>query len=667
VSLGTEKKLGLSENAIKVLEKRYLKRDSNGVPVETPADMFMRVASTIAEADKYYDCSDKQIESLKNEFYEMITDFYFMPNSPTLMNAGRELGQLSACFVLPVADSLEDIFETIKNTAIIHKSGGGTGFSFSRLRPKNDVVRSTMGVSSGPVSFMEVFNAATEAVKQGGTRRGANMGILRVDHPDILEFINCKADCNKLQNFNISVAITNKFMEALEKGEDYDLIHPNTKKSVGRLSAKKVFDMIVESAWRNGEPGIVFIDKMNADNPTPLIGEIESTNPCGEVPLLPYEACNLGSINLGLMLKETSDGSYTVDWDKLAKVTRLAIHFLDNVITVNNYPLPRIAEMVQNNRKIGLGVMGWADMLMKLQIAYNSEEGIKLGEQVMEFIDYHSKVEAIELSKERGAFANFKGSIYDGENYLYNKFKGRSSGIITDVQWSELDVAIMKYGIRNATTTCIAPTGTISMIAGASGGVEPLFGLVFLRRIMDGTEMFEINPIFEKYAKDHGFYSEDLMRQISLCGSIAHIDGVPAEAKRIFPTAHDVAPKWHVKMQAAFQKHTDNAVSKTINFEESATREDIATSYRLAYENDLKGITVYRNNSRFSQPMNLEEKKTEEKAEEKPAEAPKKEEPKDEYEFEVVMTKHTCPECGTTVEMAEGCFICLNCGYSGCS
>ena len=651
-----EEKLNLSQNAIKVLEKRYLKRDKNGVPTETPRDLFMRVASTLAEADRQFGATDSEIKETTKEFYNFITNRYFMPNSPTLMNAGRELGQLAACFVLPVEDSLEGIFETVKNTALIHKSGGGTGFSFSRLRPKNDVVRSTMGVSSGPVSFMEVFNAATEAVKQGGTRRGANMGILRVDHPDILEFINCKSDNNKLNNFNISVAITDKFMEALKQGGDYELIHPRTKQPVGKLNAKEVFDLIVDGAWRNGEPGIIFIDKMNYDNPTPLIGDIESTNPCGEVPLLPYEACNLGSINLGLMLKGEK-GNLSVDWDKLAEVTKMAIHFLDNVIAINNYPLPQISEMVQNNRKIGLGVMGWADMLMQLGVGYNSEEGTKLAAQIMEFIDYHSKVKSIEFAKTRGRFNNFKGSIYDGQNWLTKKYKGKSAGIITDEMWAELDKQIAQVGIRNATTTCIAPTGTISMIASASGGVEPLFGLVFIRDVMDGTKLVEVNPIFEAYAREHGFYSEELMKKISIDGTLAHCKEVPEEAKKIFVCAHDVSPYWHVKMQAAFQLHTDNAVSKTVNFEENATREDVADSYKLAFENNLKGITVYRNNSRQFQPMNLEKKEDKKMPEIKSIEVV------EQHEGE----EHKCPECGAILGYGEGCFICLNCGYSGCS
>jgi ribonucleoside-diphosphate reductase alpha chain len=663
----TDEQLVLSKNAEKVLEKRYLKRDADGNPTEKPADLFLRVASTLAAADKKFGATQEDINKSTKKFYDFITKRYFMPNSPTLMNAGRELGQLAACFVLPVEDSLEGIFETVKNTALIHKSGGGTGFSFSRLRPKNDVVRSTMGVSSGPVSFMEVFNAATEAVKQGGTRRGANMGILRIDHPDILDFINCKSDNFKLNNFNISVAITDKFMEALKAGTDYELIHPRTKMPVGKMNAKEVFDLIVEGAWKNGEPGIIFIDHMNSDNPTPLIGEIESTNPCGEVPLLAYEACNLGSINLGLMLKG-EEGNYTVDWDKLAETTKTAIHFLDNVIAINNYPLPQISDMVQNNRKIGLGVMGWADMLMKMGIGYNSAEGTKLASQVMEFIDYHSKVMSIELSKTRGKFGNFKGSIYDGifkdgKPFLTYKYQGKSAGKISDEMWADLDAQIAKHGIRNATTTCIAPTGTISMIASASGGVEPLFGLVFIRDVMDGTKLVEVNPIFEAYAKKHGFYSEELMTKISIDGTLAHCDNVPEEAKKIFVCAHDVSPYWHVKMQAAFQLHTDNAVSKTVNFEENATRKDVADSYLLAYENGLKGITVYRNNSRQFQPMNLEKKDDKKAPEIKAVEETKVELPEAQHTGE----EHICPECGTVLGYGEGCFICLNCGYSGCS
>lgn len=653
-----DNKIILTRNALKVLEKRYLKRDKNGNCIETPQDMFRRVADTIASGDLEFGKTSKDVQNLSDRFYNAITHRYFMPNSPTLMNAGRDLGQLAACFVLPIDDSLESIFETIKNTALIHQSGGGTGFSFSRLRPKNSVVRSTMGVSSGPVSFMEVFNAATEAVKQGGTRRGANMGILRVDHPDIIEFINCKSDNNKLNNFNISVAITDKFMEAYLNGKDYDLINPQNNEAVGRMDAGAVFDLIIDSAWKNGEPGIVFIDKMNKDNPTPQIGKIESTNPCGEVPLLPYEACNLGSINLGLMVKE-QDGEFVVDWDLLENTVRTAMRFLDNVIVVNNYPLPQISEMVQNNRKIGLGVMGWADMLMQMGIAYNSEEGTSLATDVMSFIDYVSKTESVELAKERGCFNNFKGSVYEDSHYFSKKFAGKTSQKVNDKMWAQLDKDVQKYGLRNATTTCIAPTGTISMIAGASGGIEPLFGLVFSRLIMDGTELLEVNPVFEKYMKTHGLYTEDLMNKIAKCGSVAHIEELPDEVKRIFVTAHDISPYWHVKMQAAFQQFTDNAVSKTVNFIESATREDIKKTYILAYKNNLKGITVYRNNSRQFQPMNLEKaKKT---IEIKPIE------PSKDYNPTGEIKTVKCPECGAEIKMAEGCFICLNCGYSGCA
>ncbi len=595
----------LTENARTVLNKRYLKRNSEGNPIETPEDMFRRVAETIASADKNFGKNEDEVWEIAQNFYEMMTDLAFMPNSPTLMNAGRELGQLSACFVLPVEDSLDQIFETIKNTALIHKSGGGTGFSFSKLRPKNDIVKTTMGVSSGPVSFIEVFNAATEAVKQGGTRRGANMAILRVDHPDILEFINSKFEGSRLNNFNISVGITDEFMEAVKNDTEYDLVHPNSKEVQKKLKAKEVFDLIVDHAWRNGEPGIVFVDNINKYNPTPELGPIESTNPCGEVPLLPYEACNLGSVNLAQIVKCEDDSKPEIDWEKLEKITRLATRFLDNVIEVNNYPLPQITEMVKGNRKIGLGIMGWADLLMALDMSYDSEEGTNLALQVMEFIDYHSKMESIELSKERGEFPNFKNSVFDGKNFLYEKYKGRSGGKIPEDAWRELDRQIQEYGIRNATTTCIAPTGTISMIAGASCGIEPLFALVFTRHIMDGTTLLEVNPIFEKAIKDAGIYSRELMEKVSKHGTAQGIDEIPEDIQRIFVTSHDISPCWHVKMQAAFQLHTDNAVSKTVNFVEEASREDIARTYILAYESELKGITVYRNNSRFNQAMQI--------------------------------------------------------------
>lgn len=621
-----------SKNSLRVLEKRYLKKDNSGQCIETPEDMFTRVADNIAKGEFLFGKTQSEVEELSKKFYEIMDNKYFMPNSPTLMNAGRKLGQLAACFVLPVEDSLEGIFETLKNTALIHQSGGGTGFSFSRLRPKNSIVHSTMGVSSGPVSFMEVFNSATEAVKQGGTRRGANMGILRVDHPDVLDFITCKVNNDKLNNFNISIAVTDKFMEAYKNGKDYELINPQDNSVVKTFSAKKVFDIIVDSAWKNGEPGIIFIDRINENNPTPHLGKIEATNPCGEVPLLPYEACNLASINLGKMV---DDGN--INWERLFDTTKLAVRFLDNVITINKYPLPQIKEIVNNNRKIGLGVMGFADMLMELEISYASEEGIKLASQIMEFIDYVSKCESVELAKERGKFKNFKGSIYDCPDYFYSKYKGKSSGVISDEQWKDLDLQVKKYGLRNATTTCIAPTGTISIISDASAGIEPIFGLVFSRLVMNGTKMLEINPIFKKYAIKNQFYSENLMNDIAKTGSIKNIAGISETIKKIFLTAHDISPYWHVKMQSAFQLHTDNAVSKTVNFEENATRQDVADTFILAYENNLKGITVYRNNSRQFQPMNIVEIKT-----------------------------VKCSECGYEIQMSEGCFVCPNCGYSGC-
>jgi len=569
--------LKLSKNAMTVLAKRYLKRDAEGKPLETPADMFRRVAKTIDAAEPK---TQGKKQSFENDYFRMMTELDFLPNSPTLMNAGRELGQLSACFVLPVGDSMESIFEAIKNTALIHKSGGGTGFSFSRIRPANDEVRSTSGVSSGPLSFMQVFDAATETIKQGGTRRGANMGILRVDHPDIMDFIMAKRDQTRLTNFNISVGMTEAFMEAVEKGEDYDIINPRTGKACKKLNAAKVFNQIVDMAWTNGEPGIIFLDRLNRDNPTPQIGEIESTNPCGEQPLLPYESCNLGSINLANMVK---DG--TVDWTKLEQTVKLSTRFLDNVIEANKYPLPQIDEMTRANRKIGLGVMGWADMLILLGIPYNSKDAIALGERVMKFINDKSHAMSIALAAERGPFPNFKGSVFDKPN---------------------------AKPIRNATCTTIAPTGTISIIANSSSGVEPLFAVSYVRQVLDNNKLIEVHPLFEKFAKDRGFYSEELMQEIAEKGTVQGIDAIPEDIRRIFVTSHDISPEDHVLMQAAFQKYTDNAVSKTVNFCNTATREDVAKVYQLSYKQGCKGVTIYRDGSRDMQVLSVAKKEEEE-------------------------------------------------------
>ena len=566
--------MNIGKSAMTVLEKRYLIKDENGRPTETVEELFKRVASTIASADEKYSDFDK--ENSEKEFFDMISGLDFLPNSPTLMNAGRLLGQLSACFVLPVGDSMEEIFEAIKQAALIHKSGGGTGFSFSRLRQKGSTVNSTGGVASGPISFMKVFNTATEAVKQGGTRRGANMGMLRIDHPDILEFIDCKSDGSEITNFNISVAITEKFMEAVENGTDYELIEPNTGNSIAALSARDVFEKIVSAAHKNGEPGIVFIDRLNRANIVPTVGEIEATNPCGEQPLLPYESCNLGSINLVNMLKQGENGKYEIDFDKLADTTKKAVHFLDNVIDVNNYPLEEIDRMTKSTRKVGLGVMGFADMLLMLGIPYNSEEGVATAEKIMGFINDTAKAESRVLAETRGAFPLFEQSIYKDET-----------------------------PIRNGTVTTIAPTGTLSIIAGVSSGVEPVFAYVFIRNVMDGTELIEVNPILKNELIRRGIYSDELMKKIAAEGSLAHIPGIPDDMKKVFVSAHDVSPLWHVKMQAAFQRHIDNAVSKTVNFPSSATKEDVKEVYKLAYKLGCKGVTIYRDGSRDSQVLNV--------------------------------------------------------------
>ena len=561
----------LQANSVTVLKKRYLRKKESG-EMETPKDLFIRVAKNISQAELKFD-PQADVDSVAEMFYNQMAALKFLPNSPTLMNAGNALQQLSACFVLPVEDSLEGIFEAVKYTALIHKSGGGTGFSFTRLRPKDDSVKTTKGVSSGPVSFMSVFDAATETIKQGGMRRGANMGILRVDHPDIMDFIYAKQDKTKLTNFNLSVGITEEFMKSVKKGTDYDLLTPRDRKKVGSKNAKEVFNEMVRLAWEGGDPGIIFLDRINNANPTPAEGEMESTNPCGEQPLLPYESCNLGSINLVQFVKNGK-----IDWEELKNTCRMAVRFLDNVIEMNNYPIKQIDEMTKKNRKIGLGIMGWADMLVMLNIPYNSDKAISLAEEVIKFIRDEGRKMSVELAEARGSFPGFDKSIYP-----------------------ELGFKAM----RNATITTIAPTGTISIIAGASSGIEPYFALAYYRNVMDNNKLPEVNPYFLEKAHEGKFYSESLLNKLADAGNAHNLTEVPEEIRKIFVTSHEISPEWHVRMQAAFQKYTDNAVSKTVNFENSATIEDVEKAYMLAYDLGCKGITIYRDGSRDNQVLNI--------------------------------------------------------------
>ncbi len=585
----------LSENARIVMAKRYLKKDERGNPTEEPEQMFWRVARVVADVDARYGASDGAVEALAREFYRLMTTRLFEPNSPTLMNAGRPLGQLSACFVLPVEDALSNgkngIYDTLRSMALVHQSGGGTGFSFSRLRPTDDIVKSTMGVASGPVSFMKLYDSSTEVVKQGGTRRGANMGILRVDHPDIREFITCKTDVLQVTNFNISVAVTDAFMEAVREGGPYDLVNPRTGEVVGQEDANEIFDLIVEGAWSTGEPGVFFVDRANYYNPVPKLGSYEATNPCGEQPLLPYDVCNLGSINVGAFAKLDAPSDAPVDgridWEALRQTVHLSTHFLDNVIDANQYPLPEIDELAKEIRRIGLGIMGWADLLVRVGVPYDSEEGIELARKVMHFVDEEGKVASEKLAETRGTFDAWQDSIWGPDATAARDAEGKRVQPVRK--------------LRNCNITTVAPTGTISIFARCSGGIEPLFAVAFMRN-QAGSLMPDVNEDFVRIAREQGWYSEELMERIAEEGHV-HFDEVPEDVQRVFVTSHDVSPEWHIRMQAAFQEHVDSAISKTCNFSREASQEHVREIYLKAHELGCKGVTVYRDGSRPAQVL----------------------------------------------------------------
>jgi ribonucleoside-diphosphate reductase alpha chain len=606
----------LTANSEIVLAKRYLRRDADGQVVETPEQLFARVAGVIAAADRGYGADESQVRATAARFEELMVALDFLPNSPTLMNAGRELGQLAACFVVPVDDSTPGIFDAVRSAALIQKTGGGTGFAFSNLRPSGDFVASTGGMASGPIAFMQVFDVATEAVKQGGTRRGANMGVLRVDHPDILEFIALKLDSRKMRNFNLSVAITDEFMSAVADDRDYELVNPRTGQTIRKLSARKVWGLIANAAWTIGDPGLVFIDRINASHPARHLGPIQATNPCGEQPLLPFESCTLGSINLAHFHR---DGE--VDWQRLRQVISDAIHFLDNVIDVNAYPLPEIAKATRATRKIGLGVMGFADLLIELEIPYDSEPAVELAEAIADCLDRQSVEASAKLAESRGTFPAYQGSSWDQQ--------GRP--------------------MRNATTTTVAPTGTISIIAGCSSGIEPLFAVAYQRNVLDGETLREVHPAFERMMRERDLWSDELAERLVARGRVRGMEGVPDDVAALFPTAHDIDPATHVRMQAAFQSKVHAAVSKTINLPSTASPEDVASAYQLAYDLGCKGVTVYRDRSRSEQVLEY-------------GSAEAKDNP-----FAIASDPDgNCPECSSAIQIHSGCRVCHTCGWSAC-